>query len=491
MAVYLKKRHHLLALKLSLRREGRVWVVHLDLETHAGDEPRTLATFRMPTENLGLPRYVDATSAPSFFIPGEVTGDLRERIAELQLEPSHPLWLHLVKPYGYLGVVPWEDLLVPELQRPVLRLPDFLEPARERRDTLDVALCCCVPASERSFPVPQALGEIAAAVLRGSRRPHTRIHVFPDIGSFAQVRDAFEGEPRVSVHDPSAARRYLGQRIEGASASAVTSPWLQWMRDAMEGRSLDTVHFVCRGYFADERPCLTVTESPAESQDARTARYLGVAETSTFLNQTGAWSVVCTAPPDGSPELGLRYFVDTLAQVRPGPALFHDSNRDDGLVALQSAYEFLFSPDPREAIAGPLFMYCQPALVDTQLPVEAKSALGATIVSFNSDLFNPPVTASDSEKPRAAPDRKRAKRMTQTEAISAPSEEAPADSDVPNWLSSTQRFVEEQMQEAQRRDASLGRAPNPRMQARTSAIAETLADVQSIIKSFAASRLKP
>jgi hypothetical protein len=456
MAERLKQQHHLLALKTSLGREGRTWLVQFELESHIGTTPSTLTSMRLPTEALGLPRYFEPDTAPTFHLPLSITKELATRIEQLDLEPSHPLWLHLVKPYGYLGMVPWEDLLVPVISRPVLRLPDFLEPARERRDTLDVAICCSVPLSEPSFSIADILGRVAAAILSNAPRPRTQLHVFPDIDSFGALRSTFANESRVAVHDPSGAMRY--DQADSSSGSpdlvrTVTSPWLQWMRDAMQGRSLDTVHFVCHGYFSEERASLTVAESPASNQNRRTARFLGVSETAAFLNQTGAWSVVCTAPPNNYSDAGLRYFVDTLAQVRPGPALFHDAGRDPSFQALGEAYGFLFSPKPMEAVAGPIFMYCQPALVDTQLPMPAPEPYATAMVSLNEELFSSPAAAEP----------------------------------VPNWVASAQRYVEEQAQEAQRRDASSARSPGSRAQNSPSLVAATLTDVQNIIRVFAQS----
>ena len=374
-------------------------------------------------------------------------------------------------------MVPWEDLLVPALKRPVLRLPDFLEPARERRDTLDVAICCSVPLSEPSFSIPDVLGRVADAILSNSPRPRTQLHVFPDIDSFGALRDRFVNESRVTVHDPAGAMHY--EQADSSNTSpdlvfTVTSPWLQWMRDAMQGRSLDTVHFVCHGYFSEERTSLTVTESPGSNQNRQTARFLSISETSTFLTQTGAWSVVCTAPPNNYSEAGLRYFVDSIAQVRPGPALFHDASRDPNFQALGDAYRFLFSPTPIAAVAGPIFMYCQPALVDTQLPMQVMQSSIAGIVSLNEELFISAAPQSATPKERPA---------TQPVVPTAPK----AEESVPNWVASAQRYVEEQVQEVQRRDASSVRSRYARASENSALVAETLKDMQNIVRGFAQS----
>jgi hypothetical protein len=54
-------------------------------------------------------------------------------------------------------------------------------------------------------------------------------------------------------------------------------------------------------------------------------------------------------------------------------------------------------------------------------------------------------------------------------------------------MASAQRYVEEQAQEAQRRDANSARSPNSRSRQSSSLIAETLTDVQNIIRGFAQS----
>jgi hypothetical protein len=512
MAVYLKKKHHLLALKTSLGREGRVWVIQLELETNAGGSPTSLATFKLSTDDIGLPRYFEAESMPAFQLPKPLVHQIRDAISKLPVEPSHPLWLHLVKPYGYLGIVPWEDLLLPVLQRPILRLPDFLEPPRERRDTLDVALCCSVPMSEPNFSIVEVLGALARTILSNSPRPRTQIHVFPDAGSFVPLKGIFASETRVSVHDPSGAARFMQSSTGDStpdSVRSVTSPWLRWMRDAMRGRSLDTVHFVCHGYFSEERASLTVTDNPNGNPYSSSATFLGVPETASFLTQTGAYSFVCTSPPNNYSDSGLRYFVDTMAQTRPGPALFHDCNRDPSFTTLGHAYRFLFSPEPMEPVAGPIFMYCQPSLVDTQLPVHAPQAYASTYVSINEELFSSAASSADSPPlspdsppppsapaPQAAgPGRKRGKKVGPSTAVPTPPPPAPVPPSsyepVPNWLASAQRYVEEQAQEVQRREASAARTPNnPQSRMSQLSVSETLSAMQSIIKSFAQSATK-
>ena len=188
---------------------------------------------------------------------------------------------------------------MPKLARPLLRLPDFLERPRENRDVLDVALVCSEPVSEPRLNLLQVLQDIAAAVLAGSSRPRTTIHVFSDEAYFDTLRNAFAAEPRVAVHDPQGAQVHgvaprggVSGNVSTEDACELQSPWLKWMRDSMKGRSLDAAHFFCHGFVADQRPALALAESPLSNRDRRNARYVGVGELADFLTQVGAWSAV-------------------------------------------------------------------------------------------------------------------------------------------------------------------------------------------------------
>jgi len=465
----LKKTHELLALNAVLRPEGRRTRVIVELESHAGGTPTVLWQRHVSVDELGLPRYLQAREFPSFHMPAHVTDDVAARVAALQLPPSHPLWLHLIKPYGYLGIVPWEALLLPAVGRPVLRLPDFLERPRENRSVLDVAICCSAPLSELAFSVPDLLGAMADVILRESPRPRTGVHIFGDVDTYEALRTRFAGEPRVSVHDPEGAGAYGEQeRSRGVaeSARAVRCPWLLWIRDAMRGRSLDTVHFVCHGYLADDRPALALAESPLRNRDRRTARFVGVAELATFLTQTGAWSAAFTSPPNNYSEAGSRLLADTLAQARPGPVLFHDPTVDATLGALGAAYRFLFAPSATQPPAEvSCFMYCQPALVESQGPVAAPSVVPA--VFTNTELFS----AAAGDEPRMAT------------GGTGSSGERPEGA-VPNWLAAAQRYVEGAALDLQRRES--GEPPTASGKGRaTDVAAKTLEDLQNVVASFA------
>lgn len=465
MAMLLKNEFGLTALKVTMRWIKERVVAHVELESNDEGKPRTIKDWSLSAVDLGLPERFAPGWRPTSVLPTGFVTELRDCLIALDVAPSRPLWLHLVKPYGFLGIVRWEEALVPALGRPILRLPDFLETPRENRQVLDIAICCSEPVSERQIHPPDLLQCVAQSILKSSRRPRTSVHVFADAIYHGELLGRFAGDSRVVVHDPNDAARY-GEQERSANiplaARTLRSPWLLWIRDSMRGRSLDAVHFVCHGYLADDRPALALAESPLSNRDRNDARYVGVGELAAFLTQTGAWSAVFTDPPQNYSEAGLRMLADTLAQSRPGPVLYH-ALRDQWASALDEAYAFLFAPKPSAPpTANGWFAYCQPAIVETQKPLPRRVS-SSRAIAMNDPLFG---VQSDAVEP--SPEWSGA---------------APLD-EVPNWISAAQRHVEEVSLDLQRRrdnEASVG----PVSSRRNEAAAETLDALQEIVAQYA------
>ena len=490
MAVQLKKTYELLALKVSLRAEGRRTDVLCELESNEGGVPEVRGRWPASAESLGLPRYLPSRGIPAFQLPGEMVHQLAEAIGSLPVPASAPLWLHLVKPYGFLGIVPWETLLVPALGRPVLRLPDFLERPRENRSVLDIAICCSAPLSEPVFSAPDLLAAMVGVILRDSPRPRTSVHIFGDADAYDSLRDRLAGEPRVALHEPDTVshdRAREQSRRVGEYGTTVRCPWLLWIQESMRGRSLDTVHFVGHGYLAGDRPALALAETPWRNRDQRSASFVGVSELATFLTQTGAWSAAFTTPPNNYSEAGSRLLADTLAQTRPGPVLLHDLSADPSLEALGAAYRFLFAPEattPEPSGSG--FVYCQPELVKNQELRDKRSVVPAYYA--NESLFTA-APASESaragrpRRPRQAPQAKGAGEGTPPPA--GPPDSAPSpDPAVPNWLAAAQRYVEDVAFDVQRRQSNPSQASQRKITASNTA-AETLEELQKVVADFA------
>jgi len=478
MAQMLKQQFELTALKITVRPRGADISALFELEIHAGGKPAQLIERWFTAAELGLPRRVQPGWPPRSTLPDGFLAELAQALAQLHLPPDHPLWLHLVKPYGMLGMFAWEEQLVPALGRPVLRLPDFLERPRERRDMLEVALVCSEPVSEPSIHPMQLLPHICGAILSGTHRPQLRVHVFADQMLHAPLVQAFSAEPRVVVHDPESARRHgvLGRGSLAVESRDLRNPWLLWVRDATRGRSLDAVHFVCHGIVAGDRPGLSLAESPLSNRDREDARYVGVAELVAFLTQTGAWSAVFSDPPGNYSEAGLRLLADTLAQARPGPVVHHLLRPGLPSDMLAQLYGFLYAAE-----SGPVpeqrgwFAYCQPALVDTQAPMAATAPRASVALDANAALLRPDEAAV------AKPRRRLRSRVTAAGESGAEPGGPPAEpATVPGWVSASQRYVEQIA-------ADLSRQPEPARSpaARGSEVERTLAALQAIVADMA------
>ena len=470
MAVKIATENGLVTLRVRVRPRERGIAAELQLVSYIGGSARELQSWWLDSTMLGLPTRLHPQWLPTRSLPPDVTDGLRNAIRDLRLAHGLPLWLHLVKPYGFLGALDWEAALVPQLGRPLLRLPDFLERPRENRDVLDVALVCSEPVSEPRLNPPQVLQDIVAAVLAGSRRPRTTVHIFPDEAYHDSLRNTFAAEPRVAVHDPQVAQVHGALPrggVRGDEANELQSPWLKWMRDSMKGHSLDAVHFVCHGFVADQRPALALAESPLSNRDRRDARYVGVGELAAFLTQVGAWSAVFSSPPGNYSEAGLRLLADTLAQTRPGPVLYHTLGAPGSDPALQAMYGFLYAPTASPVPAQERwFAYCQPALIDT-LASPTRAAPASAALAANSSLFESVL----------APQR----RARGPAAVPRPA------ADAPSWVSAAQRYVEQQSLQLQRNVRDDDDDATSRV---SSEVERTLAKLQSIVGGIAKGTLK-
>jgi hypothetical protein len=305
-------------------------------------------------ENYKMPDYI-VTALNSMLPPG-----------------GAPLWLVFDSPTGYLPMIPWERLLGKLLGCPILRAPYFdLQPVVSR-NALDVVLCL-------SFPIAKQEGDRDQVLVRfldefpNELAKRTSLHVFADRGVQHLLTNlpARYSRYEVKVYDPQEASGYaLPERSSDVNPTEeLASPWLLWMRDALSGRSIDLVHFVCHGYFRRDHGALAFAESPVVNEDENWARFVGARELAKFLDQTGAWSAAFSSPPENFCVGGLRLLQEQMARLRPGPFLFHEMRRDHGGKALSQAYQILYlakrSVLPNsEAVT----IYCNPGLIMSSDP---------------------------------------------------------------------------------------------------------------------------
>jgi hypothetical protein len=366
MAAILRRENDLAVLRVSLDRRGITSGVSLDRRgiTSRRDEGTTygessavaeiqfgtdapMPAGRAPVSALGLGDRVGGYERPEMFrLPDELLQAVRAFLAA----DDRPLWLELPEPCGYLRLVPWETLLTATLDRPVLRLPYFSLLPQAARDTLEVAVCASSPRAKAAFDVTDALIRYVEIVGRTLDRKW-RVHVFADVDQYHHLEQEWQDRAHIVVHNPNNAESFeLPERAPKIGIGAnIRNPWLLWILKELGGRAVDVVHFICHGYFADDRGAIALASSPLVNTDATYSRFVGAPELGGFLTAAGAWSIGLTGPDNNFAPLGLREVADSLAQTRPLHVLAHEAGEDPQFAEIEAAYRLMFTTLPRPA----------------------------------------------------------------------------------------------------------------------------------------------
>lgn len=363
MAELLKRQYNLVVLKVELRsvQPDVLFTLQAKVDGQLTDIRIWLSSLSQMNLQREARGYAEGVLPPE--VVTEVGAWMRENITDGQ-----PLWVHVVKPYGVLRFMPWERAFGAAFGFAVLMLPDFLfPPPRESAETLDVALCATVPVHTEAHYVRQALHGAIAGVLKASVR-RTELHVFTDVELHREValglRQVHDSNVQVTLYDPQQAAKYcvpdLSSRLVDKTGQ-IRSPWLLWMREALQQRSVDVVHMIGHGYLTRDRGALLMAQSPLERTDEFRAGPVGAVELSTFMTQLGAWGTVFTGVQDNNSWLGLRALADEIGQSRPGPMLLHSLDRDPNQDFLPPVYRLLFDTAPSGMpVSDALFVFCQP-----------------------------------------------------------------------------------------------------------------------------------
>lgn len=354
------------------------------------------------------------------------------------------LWIHLVKPYGVLGAVPWEQMEA-AIGIPVLRLPDVLPDQSPPLGPIDIAVCAAAEQHKGDLPLIEVASEImdAADSLRKAR-----VHFFVDQVTAEQLtghlrrlsssRGQFTTEWTVHEWDPTR-EADLGTplgRHPRATARA-ENRWLAWIQDAARKQSFDVLHFVCHGYVTGQgdQGVLALPVSPAEA-DFQAASHVTATEVLNTAQTVGAFAVGFSSLRGNYSVSGMRLVADAVGANRAGPVFMSDHAvgrvrrvplwRRDGDNDLRYAYQLVLgyadrlpeyrSPFPSGAPQfdlnrSSLLFYVQPDLVKVRAPawpsygvtlkspavadIEAEfPSLTAEVTAAGGDARNPPPWAS-------------------------------------------------------------------------------------------------
>jgi hypothetical protein len=261
-------------------------------------------------------------------------------------------------------------LLQPLLDVPLLRIPNFLIEPTFLSGPLRLAICLSSPLAKTPFDVPRYALALVTAV-RQAIGFGTRLHVFADADVHSAVRGAMprdSGLHSIAIHHPLEAERFGDGDVDRSLSDAapyLNSPWLLWMEEQLVD-GVDAVHFVCPGFFRRDKGALGLARSPLHNRDSEWAHSVAAEEIATFLQRTGAWSVMFSPPQENVWSIGPRLVAGSLAWLRPGPVLLHDLMLGEiGQGELEGAYRFLFDSSYSPPPASPaLMMYVHPKRVD-------------------------------------------------------------------------------------------------------------------------------
>jgi hypothetical protein len=353
MAELLRRENDLAVLRIRLERQTRrrtqATTPRVDstvaFEFQAGEQDAQ-PLGRTPVTQVGLGKPLRGSErAPAFSAPDDVVQGLRRMI-----DGDRTLWLEFPRSCGHLPLVPWEALLSPALERPVLRLPYFALLPRAAGRSLEIAVVLSAPRAKAPFD-SRAMLDALVEGLRGATDVPAHVHVFADLDEYGSLVDAYGAD--VMVHDPQRAEQFdlPRPRREISTVAEVRNPWLLWVLQQLDHRAVDAVHFVCHGYYAQEHGAIALASSPLVNTDRNYSRFVGAAELSAFLTAAGAWSVGLTGPPSNYAPIGLRKLADSLAQTRPLHVLSHEGSDPDAVGEVGAAYALMLARQSRPAPA--------------------------------------------------------------------------------------------------------------------------------------------
>lgn len=372
------------------------------------------------------------------------------------------LWLRLVRPYGFLGLVPWEAGLGAALDRPLLRVPAFPARAAERTDVFENVVIVDPPSEPQlAADVRGRLKSLLAAILAGSSRGDTHVHVFCSARWFGLLRDE-AGDERVRFYTPVADGEH------GLPANRTDLQlWTAWILGSMAGRGIDAVHLVGRAAMGEAEGCYLLSCTPFEAPGLIPDIEVDLESIGLLLSRAGAWSV-SFIPATPAFRDSVAYVADGLAHRWHGAVLFHAGTGGEDLhVAARLMFAVGATTPPRFADG---FLYCHPAFLSRkQAPLAAALA---PILAEQAALLAARAPASE--------------RIVSWVTNMLPGVNQVQQSAPPAWLGATQRFLETEVFDGLRRAAPdvLMREAAPQQVEFTTGTEDVLAQMRSVVERY-------
>jgi len=368
-----------------------------------------------------------------YTVPADLIDLIEEHLALLDaLGSVRVIWLRLSRPYGFLGLIPWEAQLVEGLQRPVLRLPDFPARAAERTDVLENVIIVDPPGDHTlKAEIIEQLTTLSNAILSGTSRTDTRIHIFSTVDWYPELSN-FSTNNCVHLADPAMAQANTEQRT-----SSGMSLWTDWILDTLGGRGIDAVHLIGRATMDEIEGRYVISGTPFATNGARPDFEIDLESIALLLNRAGAWSI-SFMPACAECRDSVAYVADAFAHGWQGSVLFIGANHKADSEAINLATKLLYSVS---ASAAPRFndgfLYCHPSFLNNKQSMQYAALTPLLAEQALLLAARAPVTErAVSWITKALP------------GVTQVNQSAP-----PAWLSSTQRFLESEAFDNVRRNA--------------------------------------
>jgi hypothetical protein len=449
MAELLIQQWRLSVLRVRLDLASAEPSIDLELVGYEGSMPRTLWTRSHGARDFGIPQV----GPPSRLqLPADLVDAVGRSFSE-ELGFQTALWLRLVPPYGFLGAAPWEQSLVPLLQRPVLRVPDRLPlPTDFGSVWTAVVVVAAAPGSDWAAGYVESF----AAQLRGRVAGEVEVHVFADAGT----TDALGTRPGSTA----------GCVLHTAPAHGSAS-WTEWIRSGLAGCSARSLHLVTDAEFDGDIPTLLLGSEPTRTQGGA-PRFVPVDALVGLSDALGVTTLSFGSPPGNRSVAAGRMLADSVGATRPGPTVFSDLELDPGGSALAAAYAYIADRSALEPVPQDpsLFLYLQPEHVRSNLMESWPKPDARTTSAGDEILPSMPSSAGRLAEPDEA---------SEPQILLADAREVPA------WIASSHQYLTNSWARLAK-SAPLIEAPDDLHSAYQDGAAQALEELQALIREHGA-----
>jgi hypothetical protein len=318
------------------------------------------------------------------------------------------------------------------------------------------------------------------------------VHVFA--GARWQGCLAGLASERIAVHDPAQAQ-HLAAALEATQSEAWQrisgAAWSNWVAATMQQRGVDAVHLLCRARCEETNAQLLLSGHPWADEPEAPLCAIELDELCLLLDRAGAWAL-SLLPLEAGPDPALAAVADSVAQRRPGLVLYHPLAASGGEATPTDFARFMFSGGSAPALfLRDGFLYCHPSFVDGEAAqrgrVRPKGGRRQAARDAVGEL-QPDGLALTGLELRTGNGAGAADGAGPADAQAAGAAEV-----APDWLGSTQRFLESAVLEQVRKQGSdvlltsSASAHKPVSAASASASASavaTLYDIKNVVQDY-------